>query len=173
MDQPSLTRNQSRRRSTRAAEAHVRDPLWFKDAVIYQLHLKSFFDANNDGIGDFPGLIAKLDYIADLGVNAIWLLPFYPSPRLDDGYDISAYRDVHPDYGTLSDFRELVRAAHARNIRVITDLVVNHTSDQHPWFQRARRAKPGSSWRDFYVWSDTPDRYADARIILKIGRASC
>jgi maltose alpha-D-glucosyltransferase / alpha-amylase len=110
------------------------DRLWYKDAIIYQLHVKSFFDGNDDGIGDFPGLISKLDYIADLGVNAIWLLPFYPSPRLDDGYDISAYRDVHPDYGTLSDFRRLVRAAHARNIRLITDLAVNHTSDQHPWF---------------------------------------
>ena len=129
------------------------DQLWYKDAIIYQLHVKSFFDSNDDGIGDFPGLISKLDYIADLGVNAIWLLPFYPSPRLDDGYDISAYRDVHPDYGTLADFRHFVRAAHARDIRVITELEINHTSDQHPWFQRARRAKPGSSWRNFYVWS--------------------
>ena len=108
------------------------DPLWYKDAIIYQAHVKSFFDSNNDGIGDFPGLISKLDYIADLGVNAIWLLPFYPSPRLDDGYDISEYRDVHPDYGTLGDFRRFVKAAHGRGIRVITELVVNHTSDQHP-----------------------------------------
>ena len=121
------------------------DQLWYKDAIIYQLHVKSFCDSNGDGIGDFPGLISKLDYIADLGVNAIWLLPFYPSPLLDDGYDISEYRDVHPDYGTLADFRQFVRAAHARGIRVITELVINHTSDQHPWFQRARQAKPGSS----------------------------
>ncbi len=142
------------------------DQLWYKDAIIYQLHVKSFYDSNNDGIGDFPGLISKLDYIADLGVNVIWLLPFYPSPRLDDGYDISAYREVHPDYGTLADFRQFVRAAHARNMRVITELVVNHTSDQHPWFQRARRAKPGSSSRDFYVWSDSDQKYADTRIIF-------
>ena len=142
------------------------DRLWYKDAIIYQLHVKSFFDSDDDGIGDFPGLISKLDYIADLGVNAIWLLPFYPSPRLDDGYDISGFRDVHPDYGTLSDFRQFVRAAHARNIRVITDLVVNHTSDQHPWFQRARRAKSGSSWREFYVWADSDQRFAGTRVIL-------
>ena len=142
------------------------DRLWYKDAIIYQLHVKSFSDSDDDGIGDFPGLISKLDYIADLGVNAIWLLPFYPSPRLDDGYDISGFRDVHPDYGTLSDFRQFVRAAHARNMRVITDLVVNHTSDQHPWFQRARRAKSGSSWRDFYVWADNDQRFAGTRVIF-------
>jgi maltose alpha-D-glucosyltransferase/alpha-amylase len=140
--------------------------LWYKDAIIYQLHVKSFFDSNNDGIGDFLGLISKLDYIADLGVNAIWLLPFYPSPQLDDGYDISGYRDVHPDYGTLADFRQFVRAAHTHDIRVITDLEVNHTSDQHPWFQRARHAKPGSPWRNFYVWSDNDQKYAGTRIIL-------
>ena len=140
--------------------------LWYKDATIYQLHVKSFFDSNNDGIGDFLGLISKLDYIADLGVNTIWLLPFYPSPQLDDGYDISGYRDVHPDYGTLTDFRQFVRAAHAHDIRVITDLEVNHTSDQHPWFQRARHAKPGSPWRNFYVWSDNDQKYAGTRIIL-------
>ncbi len=120
------------------------DPLWYKDAVIYQVHVKSFFDANNDGIGDFPGLIAKLDYIAELGVDTLWLLPFYPSPRRDDGYDIADYRDVHPDYGTLADVRRFIREAHARGLRVITELVINHTSDQHPWFQRARRAKRGS-----------------------------
>ena len=142
------------------------DQLWYKDSIIYQLHVKSFFDSNDDGIGDFPGLISKLDYIADLGVNVIWLLPFYPSPRLDDGYDISAYREVHPDYGTLTDFRLFVRAAHARNIRLITELVVNHTSDQHPWFQRARRARPGSSWRNFYVWSQTDQKYPGTRIIF-------
>jgi maltose alpha-D-glucosyltransferase / alpha-amylase len=142
------------------------DELWYKDAIIYQLHVKSFFDSNGDGIGDFQGLIAKLDYIADLGVNVIWLLPFYPSPLLDDGYDISEYRGIHPDYGTLADFRQFIRAAHARGIRVITELVVNHTSDQHPWFQRARRAKPGSTWRNYYVWSDTDQKYAGTRIIF-------
>src|ERR1700722_11774159 len=142
------------------------DQLWYKDAIIYQLHVKSFCDSNNDGVGDFPGLLSKLDYIADLGANVIWLLPFYPSPRLDDGYDISAYREVHPDYGTLSDFRQFVRAAHARNIRVITELVVNHTSDQHPWFQRAREAKPGSPYRDFYVWSQDDRKFAGTRVIF-------
>ena len=140
--------------------------LWYKDAIIYQLHVKSFFDANNDGIGDLPGLISKLDYIADLGVNTVWLLPFYPSPRRDDGYDISDYRGVHPDYGTLADARRFIAAAHARGIRVITELVVNHTSDQHPWFQRARQAKVGSVYRDFYVWSNDDHRYAGTRVIF-------
>jgi maltose alpha-D-glucosyltransferase/alpha-amylase len=149
-----------------AAIATAADPLWYKDAIIYQLHVKSFFDSNDDGIGDFPGLISKLHYIADLGVNTIWLLPFYPSPRLDDGYDISEYRDVHPDYGTLADFRQFVRLAHARGIRIITELVVNHTSDQHPWFQRARRANLGSPWREYYVWSATDQKYAGTRIIF-------
>ncbi len=142
------------------------DPLWYKDAIIYQLHVKSFFDANGDGIGDFPGLLAKLDYIVSLGVNAIWLLPFYPSPRLDDGYDISAYKAVHPDYGTIADLRRLIRAAHERGLRVITELVINHTSDQHPWFQRARLAKPGSPHRNFYVWSDNDKLYSGTRIIF-------
>ena len=117
----------------------IEDPFWYKDAVIYQLHLKSFFDGNNDGVGDFAGLIHKLDYIAELGVTAIWLLPFYPSPRLDDGYDIASYRGVHPEYGQLIEARRLIEAAHERGLRVITELVMNHTSDQHPWFQRARR----------------------------------
>jgi maltose alpha-D-glucosyltransferase/alpha-amylase len=142
------------------------DALWYKDAIIYQVHIKSFFDANNDGVGDFPGLIAKLDYIAELGVNAIWLLPFYPSPRRDDGYDIADYRNVHPDYGQLSDVKHFITEAHARGIRVITELVINHTSDQHPWFQRARRAKPGSNYRNFYVWSDTDQKYTGTRIIF-------
>jgi len=142
------------------------DPLWYKDAIIYQLHVKSFFDANNDGIGDFAGLLSKLDYIASLGVNTIWLLPFYPSPRLDDGYDIAEYRDVSPDYGTLKEFKTFVREAHARGLRVITELVINHTSDQHPWFQRARHAKPGSRDRNFYVWSDTDQKYLETRIIF-------
>ncbi|MGA8403015.1 MAG: maltose alpha-D-glucosyltransferase [Stellaceae bacterium] len=142
------------------------DPLWYKDAVIYQLHVKSFYDSNNDGVGDFPGLLQKLDYIQSLGVNAIWLLPFYPSPRRDDGYDIADYRGVHPDYGTLADFKRVIAGAHARDIRVITELVINHTSDQHGWFQRARAAKPGSVARNYYVWSDHDDAYADTRVIF-------
>ncbi|HEV3426207.1 MAG TPA: maltose alpha-D-glucosyltransferase [Paraburkholderia sp.] len=142
------------------------DALWYKDAIIYQVHIKSFFDANNDGVGDFPGLIAKLDYIAELGVNSIWLLPFYPSPRRDDGYDIADYRSVHPDYGQLADVKHFIQEAHARGIRVITELVINHTSDQHPWFQRARRAKPGSNHRNYYVWSDTDKKYQETRIIF-------
>ena len=149
-----------------AALATDGDPLWYKDAIIYQIHIKSFFDSNNDGIGDFPGLISRLDYIAELGVNTIWLLPFYPSPRLDDGYDIADYRGVHPDYGTLADVKRFIAAAHARGIRVIAELVVNHTSDQHPWFQRARLAKPGSMYRDFYVWSKDDRKYAGTRIIF-------
>ena len=119
------------------------DPHWYKDAVIYQTHVKAFFDANGDGIGDFEGLIAKLDYIQELGVSTIWLLPFYPSPLRDDGYDIADYRTIHPAYGTLKDVRRLIHEAHRRGLRVITELVINHTSDQHPWFQRARRARPG------------------------------
>jgi maltose alpha-D-glucosyltransferase/alpha-amylase len=142
------------------------DPTWYKDAVIYQLHVKSFFDANDDGIGDFKGLISKLDYIASLGVDTLWLLPFYPSPRRDDGYDIAAYTEVHPDYGTMADARRFIAEAHRRGLRVITEVVINHTSDQHPWFQRARRAKPGSSARNFYVWSDTDQAYAGTRIIF-------
>lgn len=142
------------------------DPLWYKDAVIYQVHVKSFYDSNNDGIGDFAGLIEKLDYIAGLGVNTIWLLPFYPSPRRDDGYDISEYRAVHSDYGTMADARRFIAQAHKRGLRVITELVINHTSDQHPWFQRARRAKRGSRARDFYVWSDTDSKYDGTRIIF-------
>jgi maltose alpha-D-glucosyltransferase/alpha-amylase len=141
-------------------------PDWYKDAVIYQLHVKSFFDANDDGIGDFDGLVRKLDYIKSLGVTAVWLLPFYPSPLRDDGYDIADYRNVNPSYGTLRGFKQLVREAHRRDLRVVTELVVNHTSDQHPWFQRARRAKPGSSYRDFYVWSDTDRKYQGTRIIF-------
>ncbi len=139
---------------------------WYKDAVIYQLHLKSFYDGNNDGVGDFPGLMQKLDYISELGVTAIWMLPFYPSPRRDDGYDIAGYTDVHSDYGTMDDVRAFIEAAHARNIRVIAELVINHTSDQHPWFQRARHAPAGSPERDFYVWSDTDAKYAGTRIIF-------
>src|SRR5437764_1460929 len=143
------------------------DPLWYKDAIIYELHVRAFYDSNDDGIGDFRGLTQKLDYLEDLGITAIWLLPFYPSPGRDDGYDIADYSEINPSYGALRDFREFLDEAHSRGIRVITELVVNHTSDQHPWFQRARRAEPGSDERDFYVWSDTPTKYADARIIFK------
>ncbi|MGC4079752.1 MAG: maltose alpha-D-glucosyltransferase [Rubrivivax sp.] len=142
------------------------DPLWFKDAVIYELHIKAFADSNGDGIGDFAGLISKLDYVRDLGVNTIWLLPFYPSPLRDDGYDVADFMAVNPAYGTAADVARLVAEAHARGLRVITELVVNHTSDQHPWFQRARRAPRGSPERDFYVWSDDPQKYAGTRIIF-------
>ncbi|MBN1332698.1 MAG: maltose alpha-D-glucosyltransferase [Synergistales bacterium] len=143
------------------------DPLWYKDAIIYQLHVKAFFDSNNDGVGDFKGLRSKMDYLQELGVNALWILPFYPSPLRDDGYDIADYYNIHSQYGTLSDFRAFLRDAHSRGMRVICELVINHTSDQHPWFQKARTAKKGSSSRDFYVWSDAPDRYKEARIIFK------
>ncbi|HEY8613511.1 MAG TPA: maltose alpha-D-glucosyltransferase, partial [Roseomonas sp.] len=147
-------------------EADPRDPQWYRDAVIYQLHVKSFFDANDDGVGDFPGLMAKLDYVAELGVDTLWLLPFYPSPRRDDGYDISEYTGVHPDYGTVEDAKRFIEEAHRRGLRVITELVINHTSDQHPWFQAARNAPPGSPERNFYVWSDTDQIYQGTRIIF-------
>ncbi|MFP4315327.1 MAG: maltose alpha-D-glucosyltransferase [Desulfovibrionales bacterium] len=143
------------------------DPYWYKDAIIYELHIKTFADSNADGVGDFKGLISKLDYLEDLGVTAIWLLPFYPSPLRDDGYDIADYRDIHPDFGTLPQFKAFLREAHARGIRVITELVINHTSDQHEWFQKARTAKEGSTARNFYVWSDTARKYEDARIIFQ------
>jgi len=142
-------------------------PHWYQKAVIYQAHVKSFYDSNGDGIGDFPGLTLKLDYLADLGVTALWILPFYPSPQKDDGYDIADYTSVNPAYGTLDDFRKFLGEAHRRGIRVITELVLNHTSDQHPWFQKSRRAAPGTPERDFYVWSGTTDRYKEARIIFK------
>ncbi len=156
------------------------DPLWYKDAIIYELHVKTFCDSDGDGMGDFRGLIEKLDYLQELGVTAVWLLPFYPSPLRDDGYDIADYFDVNPSFGTLDDFRALLDAAHQRNVRVITELVINHTSDQNPWFQKSRRAvataasgvtDPGYSdylaYKDFYVWSNTPEKYKDARIIFK------
>ncbi|HLI12557.1 MAG TPA: maltose alpha-D-glucosyltransferase [Alphaproteobacteria bacterium] len=154
-----------------AARSHLdpidrSDRLWFKDAIIYELHVKAFYDANGDGIGDFAGLTQKLDYLRDLGVTALWLLPFYPSPLRDDGYDISDYRGIHPSYGSMRDFRHFVRACHERGLRVITELVVNHTSDQHHWFQRARAAKPNSVYRNYYVWSDTDQKYAGTRIIF-------
>ncbi len=141
--------------------------LWYKDAVVYQMHVRAFCDSTADGVGDFRGLMSKLDYIQDLGANTIWLLPFFPSPLRDDGYDIADYTSINPSYGTLQDFKAFLRAAHDRGLKVIIELVLNHTSDQHPWFQRARRAKPGSKHRDFYVWSDTPEKYQDARVIFK------
>ncbi len=143
------------------------NPLWYKDAIIYELHVRAFHDSDGDGIGDFRGLTEKLDYLQDLGVTAIWLLPFCPSPLRDDGYDIADYTDVHRTYGTLRDFQTFLREAHRRDLRVITELVLNHTSDQHAWFQRSRRAKPGTRARDFYVWSETPEKYQEARIIFK------
>ena len=151
---------------TPQSEAVVEDPLWYKDAVVYQLHVKAFCDSNDDGIGDFRGLASKLDYVKDLGVNAIWIMPFYPSPLKDDGYDVADYHNVHPQYGTRLDFRHFVREAHRRNLKVITELVVNHTSDQHSWFQAARRAPAGSAKRSYYVWSDTDQKYAGTRIIF-------
>ena len=132
----------------------VDDPDWYKDAVIYQLHIRSFFDSNNNGIGDINGVTAKLGYLEGLGVTAIWLLPFYPSPLKDDGYDIADYYGIHPDYGTLNDFKRFLREARLRGMKVITELVLNHTSDRHEWFQKSRNAPKGSPWRDYYVWSD-------------------
>ncbi|MGA1876134.1 MAG: maltose alpha-D-glucosyltransferase, partial [bacterium] len=148
------------------------DPLWYKDAIIYELHIRAFYDSNEDGIGDLRGLKEKLDYLKELGVTAIWLLPFYPSPLKDDGYDIADYFSIHQDYGSLKDFKEFLKAAHQRGLRVITELVLNHTSSDHFWFQRSRRAKHGSRYRDLYVWSDTSDKYKDARIIFKDFEAS-
>ncbi len=148
-------------------ERLANNPSWYRDAVIYELRVRSFLDSNGDGIGDFRGATAKLDYLQDLGVTAVWLLPFYPSPLRDDGYDIADYLDVHPDCGTLADFEAFLSEAHRRRIRVITELVLNHTSDRHPWFRRAREAPAGSPEREFYVWTDDPDRYRDARIIFK------
>lgn len=143
------------------------DPLWFKDAIIYELHIKAFQDSNADGLGDFNGLIERLDYLQELGVTAIWLLPFYPSPQRDGGYDIADYYRINPDYGTIEQFRVLLEEAHKRGLRVITELVINHTSDQHPWFQRARKAPAGSPEREFYVWNDTPNKYEEVRIIFQ------
>ena len=140
---------------------------WYHDAIIYEAHVRAFRDDNGDGIGDFAGITSKLDYLRDLGVTALWLLPFYPSPLRDDGYDIADYKSINPSYGTMRDFKKLLREAHSRELRVITELVINHTSDQHPWFQRARHAPPGSVERDFYVWSDTTELYSEARIIFQ------
>src|SRR5690348_6148169 len=156
-----------RRRKEEGPEALAPNPLWYKEAIIYEIHVRAFADSNDDGIGDFNGLVDKLDYLQDLGVTALWLLPFYPSPLRDGGYDIADYMSINPAYGTLKDFSRLLKEAHRRGIRIITKLVLNPTSSDHQWFQRSRRAAPGSKWRDFYVWSDTPHRYSDARIIFK------
>ena len=142
------------------------DPLWYKDAIIYQTHVKSFRDENADGYGDFRGLTERLDYIQQLGATCVWLLPFYPSPLRDDGYDISSYESINSTYGSIDDFQHFLDAAHERDLKVITELVINHTSDQHPWFQRARRAPKDSRERNWYVWSDDPNKYAGARIIF-------
>jgi maltose alpha-D-glucosyltransferase/alpha-amylase len=139
---------------------------WYKDAIFYETHIRSFYDSNGDGFGDLRGLTSRLDYLVDLGITAIWLLPFYPSPLRDDGYDVADYTSIDPRYGTIGDFTALLAEAHRRNLRIVTELIVNHTSDQHPWFQRARRAPVGSIERNFYVWSDSPDRYPDTRIIF-------
>ena len=151
--------------SSITAVPQTSDPLWYKDAVIYQLHVKTFADGNGDGVGDFKGLTGKLSYLRDLGLNCLWLLPMYPSPFRDDGYDIADYRSIHPSYGTLDDFAEFLDAAHAHRLRVVTELVLNHTSDQHTWFKEARRSRDDPR-RDWYVWSDTDDRYAGVRIIF-------
>jgi len=143
------------------------DPLWYKNGVIYEVPVRAFYDSDGDGVGDFRGLTQKLDYLKDLGVTALWLPPFYPSPLKDDGYDVTDYLGVHPMYGTLADFKVFLLEVHRRNLRVITEWVMNRTSDQHPWFRRARRAKPGSRWRNFYVWSDTVEKYKNSRIIFK------
>ena len=140
---------------------------WYKDAIIYELHIKAFSDGDADGIGDFQGLLQKLDYLQDLGVTAIWLLPFYPSPLKDDGYDIADYYNINPSYGDIPKFKHFLKEAHRRNLKVITELVLNHTSDQHAWFQRARLAPKGSKERDYYVWTDNSDQYKDVRIIFQ------
>jgi maltose alpha-D-glucosyltransferase / alpha-amylase len=159
-------KNRNQNENPQPASEWENDPLWYKDAIIYELHVKAFYDSSGDGFGDFRGLTAKLDYIQDLGVNTLWLLPFYPSPFKDDGYDISDYHSVHPDYGNLADVRNFIREAHQRGLKIITELVINHTSDQHPWFKAARSAPPGSSKRDFYIWSDTDKKYPETRIIF-------
>lgn len=146
--------------------AQKSDPLWFKDAVFYELSVRSFYDSNGDGIGDFQGLLQKLDYLEDLGVTTIWLLPFFPSPLKDDGFDITEHCDVHPEFGTLADFKAFLKEAHRRGLRVITELILNHTSDQHPWFQKSRKARAGSRYKDYYVWSETADKFKEARIMF-------
>ncbi len=163
-DRPRLQRNGAT--THRKTTGLPSDPEWYMDAIIYELHVRAFFDGTGDGRGDFAGLISKLDYLQELGVTAIWLLPFYPSPLKDDGYDIAEYQNVNPSYGTIDDAMRFIEEAHRRQLRVITELVINHTSDQHPWFQRARSAPKGSPEREWYVWSDDPNRYQQARIIF-------
>jgi maltose alpha-D-glucosyltransferase/alpha-amylase len=170
-DQPKMESGEVRMEPVATGKAHpaiarLSRPDWYKDAIIYQLHIKAFQDSNGDGIGDFEGLLQRLDYVERLGVTAIWLLPFYPSPLRDDGYDIADYRSINPSYGSMRDFKRFVAEAHRRGISVITELVINHTSDQHPWFQRARKAKKGSAARNFYVWNDDDARYPETRIIF-------
>ena len=148
-------------------ETHLETPLWYKDAIIYELHVKTFYDKNEDGIGDFQGLNEKLDYLDNLGINTIWLLPFFPSPLKDDGYDIADYFNIHRNYGNLRHFNYFLKEAHRREMKVVIELVLNHTSDQHIWFQRARKGGPNSRWGKFYIWSETPDKYQEARIIFK------
>src|SRR3569832_666539 len=145
--------------SSKKAQVLAGDPQWYKDAVIYALHVRSFADSDGNGIGDFRWLTDRLDYQADLGITAIWILPFYPSPLRDDGYDIADYTKVNPTYGTLADVKRFIKEAHTRGLRIISEFLCNHISDQHPWFQRAHRAKPGSAARDFFVWSDTQTKY--------------
>ncbi|MDP3919427.1 MAG: maltose alpha-D-glucosyltransferase [Candidatus Omnitrophota bacterium] len=165
MSSHSAAQGTARKRTKTRTTGVVDDPLWYKDAIIYELHVKAFFDSNHDGIGDFTGLIRKLDYLQDLGINCIWLLPFYESPLKDDGYDIADYRKILREYGTLKEFKRFVRESHNRDIRVLIELVVNHTSDQHAWFQEARSSKK-SPKRDYYVWSTDPKKYKEARIIF-------
>src|SRR3954471_16897789 len=141
------------------------DPAWYTDAIFYEVHVKAFRDADGDGLGDFRGLTAKLDYVTELGATCLWLLPFFPSPLRDDGYDVTDYRDVRPQLGTMADFRTFLKEAHRRGLKVAAEMVINHTSDEHPWFQAARTAPPGSPARDFYVWSDTPDRFRTASAV--------
>ncbi len=150
-----------------AKDKNTKENLWYKDAIIYQLHVQSFLDSNADGTGDFKGLLTKLDYLQNLGVNVLWLLPFYPSPLRDGGYDIADFTSIHPSYGKLAEFKKFIREAHNRGLKVITELVLNHTSIDHTWFQRARKAKPRSKWHNFYVWNNNPDKYTEARIIFK------
>src|SRR5215211_2965988 len=163
----SVERATMRKRHITSESQAREQAFWYKDALIYELHVRAFYDSNGDGIGDFPGLTQKLGYLHDLGITALWLLPFYPSPLKDDGYDIADYTDVHPSYGTLHDFKVFLKEAHRHGLKVITELVLNHTSDQHPWFQRACHAKPDHIWRHFYVWSDSPEKYTGTRIIFK------
>jgi glycosidase len=144
----------------------MEDQLWYKDAVIYELHIKAFFDSDNNGTGDFAGLIHKLDYLQNLGVNPLWLLPFYPSPMRDDGYVIVDYHNIHPEYGSMVDFKQVMKEAHRSGFKVITELVINHTSDQHPWFKAALRAPAGSCKSNFYVWFDTNQKFPETPIIF-------